>query len=33
VLLENIGESLDPALEPLLQKQTFKQVRPGAIDR
>jgi dynein heavy chain len=25
VLLENVGESLDPALEPLLQKQTFKQ--------
>lgn len=25
VLLENIGEELDPILEPLLQKQTFKQ--------
>jgi dynein heavy chain len=25
VLLENIGEHLDAALEPLLQKQTFKQ--------
>jgi len=25
VLLENIGEELDAALEPLLQKQTFKQ--------
>ena len=25
VLLENIGEQLAPALEPLLQKQTFKQ--------
>lgn len=24
VLLENIGEELDPALEPLLMKQTFK---------
>lgn len=25
VLLENVGEELDPVLEPLLQKQTFKQ--------
>ncbi|ESN93529.1 hypothetical protein HELRODRAFT_194054 [Helobdella robusta] len=25
VLLENIGEELDPLLEPLLMKQTFKQ--------
>ena len=25
VLLENVGEELDPALEPLLQKSTFKQ--------
>ncbi|KAG8459256.1 hypothetical protein KFE25_014101 [Diacronema lutheri] len=25
VLLENVGEELDPALEPLLVKQTFKQ--------
>ena len=25
VLLENIGQELDPILEPLLQKQTFKQ--------
>jgi dynein heavy chain len=25
VLLENIGEQLDPSLEPLLQKQLFKQ--------
>eukprot|EP00117_Sycon_ciliatum_P025270 scpid3533/ scgid21010/ Dynein heavy chain 7, axonemal; Axonemal beta dynein heavy chain 7; Ciliary dynein heavy chain 7; Dynein heavy chain-like protein 2; hDHC2 len=29
VLLENVGEELDPLLEPLLQKQTFKQ--GGAI--
>ena len=29
VLLENIGEELDPILEPLLLKQTFKQ--GGAI--
>lgn len=25
VLLENIGEELDPILEPILLKQTFKQ--------
>lgn len=25
VLLENVGEELDPSLEPLLQKQLFKQ--------
>ena len=25
VLLENVGEELDPMLEPLLLKQTFKQ--------
>ena len=25
MLLENIGEELDPILEPLLLKQTFKQ--------
>ena len=29
VLLENVGEELDPILEPLLLKQTFKQ--GGAI--
>ncbi|XP_035209359.1 dynein heavy chain 7, axonemal-like [Stegodyphus dumicola] len=29
VLLENVGEELDPSLEPLLLKQTFKQ---GTID-
>lgn len=27
VLLEEIGETLDPALEPILLKQTFVQVR------
>ena len=26
VLLEGVGEELDPALEPLLLKATFKQV-------
>lgn len=25
VLMENVGEELDPSLEPLLLKQTFKQ--------
>lgn len=25
VLLENVGEELDPILEPLLLRQTFKQ--------
>ena len=25
MLLENVGEELDPLLEPLLLKQTFKQ--------
>jgi hypothetical protein len=27
VLVEDIGETLDPALEPVLQKAIFKQVR------
>ena len=27
VLLENVGEELDPSLEPLLLKQTFKQCK------
>jgi dynein heavy chain, axonemal len=26
VLIEDIGETLDPALEPVLQKAVFKQV-------
>ena len=26
VLLEDLGETLDPALEPILLKQTFSQV-------
>ena len=30
VLLENVGEELDPVLEPLLLKQTFKQVMDTA---
>lgn len=29
LLLENVGEELDPSLEPLLLKQTFKQ---GAVN-
>ena len=29
VLMESIGEGLDAALEPLLLKQTFKQVMLG----
>ena len=31
VLLENVGESLDASLEPLLQKNTFKQVHMLAM--
>ena len=27
VLMENVGEELDPSLEPLLLKQTFKQCK------
>ena len=30
VLLENVGEELDPSLEPLLLKQTFKQCKKKA---
>ena len=30
VLAENVGEVLEAALEPLLLKQTFKQVCPAA---
>ena len=30
VLLENVGEELDPSLEPLLLKQTFKQGKYSA---
>ena len=31
VLLENVGEELDPTLEPLLLKAVFKQVGPFCI--
>lgn len=31
VLLENVGETLDAALEPLLLKQTFKQVSTNIV--
>lgn len=31
LLLENVGEELDPSLEPLLLKQTFKQGTAGFI--
>ena len=31
VLIENVGEELDPSLEPLLLKQTFKQGRVWCI--
>ncbi len=30
VLLEGVGQELDPTLEPLLLKSTFKQVRSPA---
>ena len=29
LLLENVGEELDPSLEPLLLRQTFKQGLAG----
>lgn len=31
LLLENVGEELDPSLEPLLLRQTFKQGRSSLI--
>eukprot|EP00764_Aduncisulcus_paluster_P008088 gnl/Carplike_NY0171/2637_a3544_383.p1 GENE.gnl/Carplike_NY0171/2637_a3544_383~~gnl/Carplike_NY0171/2637_a3544_383.p1 ORF type:complete len:1624 (-),score=590.72 gnl/Carplike_NY0171/2637_a3544_383:137-4699(-) len=31
VLLENVGEELDPALEPILQQQVFKQKGSGGL--
>ena len=31
VLAENVGESLEAALEPLLLKQTFKQVAAQSL--
>ncbi len=33
VLLEGVGQELDPTLEPLLLKSTFKQVRNPALTR
>ncbi|KAH6578000.1 hypothetical protein BASA62_000524 [Batrachochytrium salamandrivorans] len=33
VLLENVGEKLDPALEPILLRQTFKQAPSGLEDQ
>lgn len=31
LLLENVGEELDPSLEPLLLRQTFKQGRSQSL--
>lgn len=31
LLLENVGEELDPSLEPLLLRQTFKQGRSQTL--
>ena len=33
LILENVGEELDPSLEPLLLKQTFKQGIPAYMHR
>ena len=33
LVLENVGETLDPSLEPILLKQTFKQSEPPPLYR